>query len=208
MNPSLYRIRRATVDDLKVLRPLWQSINLAPAEMERRLTEFQVAVDGDGKVIGAIGFLMAGRHGRIHSEIFSEYGAVDAVRPLFWERLQVLAANHGILRLWTQEDAPFWKQNGLVSPSPESLKKLPPQWASLPGNWLTLQLKNEEAITSVEKEVALLMKAEKERMARAVGKAKRLKTVFTILVFIIGFSALALALYFYQRQKQQGLLPQ
>ena len=56
MNGSTYRIRRATLDDLDALRPLWESMRLPVADLERRLIEFQVAESPEGKIVGAIGF--------------------------------------------------------------------------------------------------------------------------------------------------------
>src|SRR5262245_48029320 len=102
MNTSNYRVRRATLDDLGALRPLWESMHLPVAELERRLIEFQVAEDSNGKIVGAIGFQSEGRYARIHSEAFSDFGSTDQVRPIFWERIQTLCTNHGIARLWTR----------------------------------------------------------------------------------------------------------
>src|SRR5436190_18984508 len=115
MNGSNYRVRRATLDDLGALRPLWEAMRLPVAELEKRLIEFQVAESSEGKIVGAIGFQAEGRYGRIHSEAFSDFGATDLVRPLFWERIQTLARNHGIVRVWTREQVPFWKQQGFQS---------------------------------------------------------------------------------------------
>src|SRR5690242_19015268 len=95
-----FRVRRATVDDLTVLRPVWQSMHF-PLDLEKRLTEFQTVESAEGKVVGAIGFQIAEKQGLSHSEAFSDFAAADAARPLVWERFQILAANHGIFRAWT-----------------------------------------------------------------------------------------------------------
>src|SRR6476661_5038766 len=114
MTSTTYSVRRATLDDLAVLRPIWESLHLPVADLEKRLTEFQVAVGPDNKIVGAIAFQISERHARIHSEAYSDFGAAETVRPLFWQRFQALATNHGIARLWTEEESPFWKQNGFV----------------------------------------------------------------------------------------------
>jgi N-acetylglutamate synthase-like GNAT family acetyltransferase len=205
MTSPKYRVRRATLDDLDTLRPLWESMRFPAATLEKRLTEFQVAEDSDGKLVGAIGFLMTGRHGQIHSETYSDFGVSDLVRPLFRDRLQVLATNHGILRVWTREEAPFWKQNGLQPATSETLKKLPSQWEGAAEGWLTLQLKNEEAIASVEKEVSLLMMTEKQRTAKVVGQATRFRKALIVIAFVIVIAILGLAVYAYIRHKQYGI---
>jgi len=196
MSPATYQLRRATVDDLPVLRALWASMQFSVPELEKALTGFQVAVDAEGKVIGAIGLELHQRHARIHSEAYSDFSAADAVRPLLWNRLQSLCSNHGVLRLWTQEHSPFWTQNGLKPPADEpERQKLPAAWRALEGNWLTLRLKDEEAILSLDKELALYMESEKARSAEALGQARKLKTIATVIAFIAAFTGFGAALY-------------
>jgi len=142
MTVSTLRVRRATIEDLGMLRPLWDSMHLPIAELEPRLTEFQVVEDADGKLVGAIGFLIGGNQGRLHNEAFTDFGVADAARELLWKRIQTLATNHGILRLWMQEGTPFWIRLGFKPPLPEDLKKLPASWNTEGATWLTLQLKN------------------------------------------------------------------
>ena len=55
MTPVAYHVRRATVDDLAQLRVLWHAMGYPLAELERQLTEFQVALDTEGRVVGAVG---------------------------------------------------------------------------------------------------------------------------------------------------------
>jgi len=169
------------VDDLGVLRPMWEAMRWPVQDFEKRLTEFQVAEDASGKIVGAIGFQMAGRQARIHGESYPDFSVADAVRPLFWDRIQVLLTNHGIVRLWTQEHAPFWKQHGMTPAGPEPLKKLPEAWTAAPGQWHTLKLKDEESLVSLEKELAMFMEAEKQRTSRAFHQARVLKFVAMLL---------------------------
>src|SRR4051812_20099882 len=112
MQPSNYEVRRATVDDLPELFSLWKSMHLSEPDLERRLTEFQVVKTADGALVGALGIAIAGRHGKLHGEAFNDFSVADHLRQLLWTRLQSISQNHGLVRLWTQETAPFWKQNG------------------------------------------------------------------------------------------------
>ena len=195
MNPADYKVRRATVDDLPTLKSMWEAMHLPVAELEPRLTEFQVAEGPGGKVIGAWGFQILGRQGRIHSEAFSDFGPADIVRPMFWSRLQSLTANHGVVRLWTQENTPFWNRNGFQAPPAAVMERLPEMWNRSAPGWLTLQLKDEDAIASLEKEFALFMESEKQESARALGQAKSLKMVVTLLAFIFILALLGLAVW-------------
>jgi len=127
MNPGPYRIRRATVEDLGPLRSLWQTLNLPVGELEKRVTEFQVAEAPDGQVLGAVGLQILQGQGLIHSEVFSDFALAEPLRPLLWERLQAVATNHGLVRLWTREAAPFWSHCGLLPAAPEALARACPR---------------------------------------------------------------------------------
>lgn len=207
MNPSEYRVRRATLDDIAALKALWQTMRFAEGELERRLTEFQVVEGPDHKVVGALGFQMTDRQGRIHSETYTDFAIADSIRPLFWTRLQSLAANHGIFRLWTQERAPFWTQTGFQDAGEKALKKLPSVWSEAASGWLTLQLKDEEAIASLEKEFAMFMESEKQRSAQALGQARTLKTVVTVIAFVVALAVFAAAAYIWLNRKSGGVSP-
>jgi len=198
MSPAQFSLRRATVDDLPALRTLWESMKLPVNALEKRLTEFQVASKADGNVVGAVGFEMHQRHGRIHSEAYSDFSAADIVRPMLWTRLQSLCSNHGVLRLWTQEVSPFWSHNGLKPPHDEAERaKLPEAWRGIEGDWLTLKLKDEEAIASLDKEFALFMESEKARSAGALDQARKLKAVATVVALIAAIGGFGAAIYLF-----------
>ena len=192
--PNL-RARRATVEDLDTVRPLWTSMRLPVADLEPRLTEFQVVEDEQGKLIGGIAFEVGAQQGRLHSEGFTDFAHANAARELLWNRIQKLASNHGILRLWTQEDTPFWNQTGFKAADAETFKKLPTGWNTGNASWLTLQLKDENAIASIEKELAMLMANEKKQSARIFQQARTLKTIATLIAFILAILAFGAAIY-------------
>ena len=200
MSPSTHRVRRATLDDMANLSALWRSMQLPVQELEKRLTEFQVAESHDGKLLGAVGLQIARREGRVHSEAFADFSVADQVRPLLWERMQSLAINHGLVRLWTQEQALFWKHCGLHPATPEALQKLPPAWQSSPDEWLTLQLKDEiAAALSTDKEFAMFMEAEKQRTEKAFRQARVIKHVATLVAVLLAIFVFA-ALVFWLRR--------
>ncbi len=184
MSSANFRVRRATLDDLEPLRLMWESMRFETTELERHLTEFQIAENSTGQIVGAIGFQISDRHANIRAETFVDFSITDAVRPLLWQRIQSLSMNHGIARLWTREESPFWKQNGFQKADAETLKKFPANWATQPGEWLTLSLKNEDSIVSMEKELSLFMAAEKQRTARAFQHARTMKSIATVLAIV------------------------
>lgn len=205
MTAPNYRVRRATLDDLPALKPLWESMRFAVEDLEKRLTEFQIAENAQGEIVGAIGFRMAGRQGCIHSESYPDFSVADAVRPLFGERLQVLSANHGIARLWTQENAPYWGREGFQPADEEVLKSLPTAWLNEGATWLTLQLKSEAAFVSLEKELALMMQAEKAHTTKMHERARLIKICATVTAIIFGI--VVIGSLFYLMRKPGALTP-
>lgn len=203
MIPGTLRVRRATLDDLPALRPLWESMRFDVAEMERRLTDYQVAVDDTGTVVGGLGFQISLRHAWIQGEAFPDFGLADRIRPLFWERIQSLALNHGIARLWTREDAPFWKQNGFQPASEETRKRLPAEFGNASEFWLSLALKDEDSIAALEKELALFMQAERQRTQRALSPVRRLNTIATVIAVLVGLAVMGASIYLLMRYARQ-----
>jgi N-acetylglutamate synthase-like GNAT family acetyltransferase len=186
MNPAQYRVRRATLDDMSQLSELWKTMHFPPEDLSKRVTEFQVAESPHGTVVGALGLQIAEKQGRIHSECFSDFSLADGLRPMLWDRVHAVATNHGLLRLWTQENAPFWNHCGLNKADAESMSRLPASWRNLPGGWLTLKLKDDvETLVSLDKEFSAFMESEKARTQRAFQHARILKVIATLIALAV-----------------------
>lgn len=207
MHAAPYRVRRATVDDLPQLKAMWQAMAFTTPDLEKRLTEFQLAETAEGKIIGTVALQVISGQGLIHSEAFADFSVADDVRPLLWERLQAVAMNHGLFRLWTREEAPFWGRCGLAVAPDAVLSRLPERWRGAAIRWLTLQLRDETAGThSVEREFDLFMAAERQRTQAALDRAKMLKTIATIVAVMLAGVVLVASLYFLTRNPR-GLMP-
>jgi N-acetylglutamate synthase-like GNAT family acetyltransferase len=202
---SAFTIRRATVEDHAGLATLWAAMKYPAQELEKRLTEFQVAVGPDNTVAGAIGMQILGKQALIHSEAFGDFAQADPLRDLLWQRLQAVATNHGLVRLWTAEGAPFWSRCGLHPTTPEELQKLPAAWTRPEARWLTLKLREDvEEALNLDKEFALFMESERERSRQVMGQAKTLKLVATLLA--AGLFITVVILGFYLLRNNPGLL--
>ncbi|HEX4341943.1 MAG TPA: hypothetical protein VH255_01045 [Verrucomicrobiae bacterium] len=201
------RIRRATLDDLESLRKLWAANDFNTAELEKRLTEFQVAETEEGKFLGAIGFEMLSSQGLIHHEAFTEPTNTESLRALFWTRLQVLTSNHGVLRLWVRENSSNWIPFVFQPPTEEALKKLPEAWDRSATGWFTLQLKDENVIAKLDKEMAMFMTAERLRSEKIIASARMFKTIATIVGFLAAFLAIGAALWLFIARKTGGVTP-
>lgn len=202
MNPLALRVRRATVEDLAALKAIWLSMRLDGETLEPRLTEFQV-VERNGEVVGAIGFQISRTAARLHSEGYSDFSVADAARELFWERLQKLAASHGVFRLWTQEDSPFWLRWGFQPADDDALARQPDEWKSAEGKWLTFELKNEAVINAALKtQFASYSAAEKKSAAEIAAKGKTVMTLITIACFLIFFLCLGVAGWLFLKHRR------
>ncbi len=193
MNPHELHIRRATVDDLPTLKATWLAMQLPDENLESRLKEFQV-VERNGEVAGAIGFQILRTAARLHSEGYADFSVADAARELFWDRIQKLAANHGVFRLWVQEYSPFWLRLGFQLADDETLTRLPDEWKSCEGKWFTLELKNEAVINAALKtQFAGFMASEKKSAEEVTANAKTVTNIITVGFFLIFFICLAVA---------------
>ena len=208
MTTPAYRVRRANVEDIATLNALWSAMRLSSQELEKRLTEFQVAEDSNGRVVGALGFATHERQAWIHSEALEDFGLADVLRPLFWKRINGLASNHGIARLWTQEQSPFWSHNGFMPPTADAFERLPETWKGERAPWLTLQLKDEQAINSMDKEIAMMMEAERRRTQETLERARTFKTLFTIMAFVIALLVIGAAIYVYFQRHRLPVAPE
>ncbi len=185
MSNSAFQVRRATVDDLDGLRELWRSMGYPADGLERRVTEFQVAL-ADGRVAGMLGLEISGRQGRLYGEAFLDFAHADELRAQFWQRLKLVAANYGVARLWTEETAPFWGREGFAAPDEKAIKKLPAAWTRDERRWFTFQLWDEEAVEkSLAGEVAKFRAEEKAQTDRALRRGRAIKFLATILAIIL-----------------------
>ena len=97
---------------------------------------------------------------------------------------------------WTQETSPFWTHWGFQPASAEILERLPEEWRNLPGSWLTLELKNEDAINNALKnQLGNFMDAEKKQTAQVATRARQIRTFFTVIFF--GLAAISFAILGY-----------
>ncbi len=196
MTPPPLRIRRATTDDFQSLKSLWNSMRLPADELESRLTEFQVIESAEGQIVGAIGLQIIRPHARLHSEAYTDFALADAARELVWERIRLIASHHGVYRLWTQENSPFWSRCGFRIVITESLVQLPEAWKRFGGKWYSLQLKNEELITAaLEKHLAGFMDSGKKQAARVSKSARTINTIIIVVCFGIFFVCIAVLIY-------------
>ncbi len=183
-----YQVRRATLDDLVALRRLWQQAQLPVTALEKRLTEFQIVETADGQVLGAIGLKIEQQQGEIHSEALIEASLESELRPRLWERLQAVARNYGLCRLWiTNASSLFWFDQGFQAAGAELLPKRPMSFGGdEPGRWLALTLREEAAgLTAVDAELELLRLTQRKESERLARQAKALRVLAGVIAAAI-----------------------
>lgn len=189
MPSSHINARRANLDDLQVLRGLWQLERLPSHELEKRLTEFHVAARPDGVLTGALGFLAAGQHALVHSPAFASHAQAEEAWPVLWEHLMTLARSQSIVRIWLNgRIEASWGETGFKRATGAELKKLPARFGSLRGEWYTVGLRDEAAVAeALEKEFGAfheVQQQEAERLRRQATAWKLLAWVIALIFFL------------------------
>ncbi len=210
MTTTNLQVRRATAEDLPKLLTLWKEEGLPCEDLETRFTEFQVVEGEGGELLGAFALQIQELQGLIHSEAFIRPELADRVRDKLWERAQIQARNHGLVRMWTQLAAPFWHTNGFQPASNELLGKRPAGFPDEARPWLVLPMREEPVspALSIDKEFALFKEVEKNQRERIFRQARLLKTVaIAITLAVLTFVAVMSIRLFLKQYRLPGSPP-
>lgn len=194
--PPTYEVRRATLEDLPFLKEFWSLRGLPADELDKRFTEFQIVIDNsDNSIAATFALKIQKLHGMLHSEAFADLDLADEIRPLIWQRIMVLAKNHGIARLWTNITVQFYRSQGMMDADEQTRAMLPEGFGNPHGDWLTMKLKDEAAAAlALEKEFEIFGMAQRQETARVMQQAQVFK-IFAyalLLLSLLGLGALAL----------------
>jgi N-acetylglutamate synthase-like GNAT family acetyltransferase len=183
-----YELRRATLEDLPALKALWAAERLAVSELEKRFTEFQLAIDQNGNIAGAIGLRMQKQHGHVHSEAFTHRDDAVVLRPLLWQRILMVAKNNGLARLWTMPIASFYREQGMTEVDETIRAKLPEIFGNPKSDWISLKLKEEnQNVISLEKEFEIFAQSQKDATEQLMNQAKAFRIIaYGLLVIALG----------------------
>lgn len=200
-------VRRATLDDLETLRGLWREARLPEHELERRFTEFQLAIDAHDWIVGCLGLRFAGPHGHVHSLGTRRAEMDEALADLLFERILALAHQNGTLRLWTRDPACYSGERGFGPASPAELRELPPAFGPAVGAWHTWKLRDAPLkLIAAEEQLEAFLEMERSRTERMIRRGRFLKLAATTVA--AGIFALALAvLYKTLRRERRTFRP-
>lgn len=191
------KVRRAVVDDLPQLIQLWKSDNLNWQDLEKRFTEFQVAVDSQNTILGAIGLHINGRDALMHSEVFLHFDMADKIRDLIWKRIEVIALNHGLVKIWTLESSPYWHHNGFNLATTEQKQKFPIAFGDPNQSWYVMQMRPETPmkVTVPEKEFEVFIAQERENTEKINALGNTMRVIATIIAAILLIGVIVGAIY-------------
>lgn len=201
MQSSSLESRRATVEDLGLLEILWTESGLPATELGRFLTEFQVVTDDAGRILHAIGLMVEGDQALLHSEALATTPDVDpdACRAALWKRLRIIARNQGISRIWTQEDAEYWRASGY---QPVPMAQLPPELPSFvqreEGWWAYRSPDPTQADQLLKRELAL-WKTQREQETQSFQQ--RVKVFRVVAMGLFGLSLILLVAFVFTAAK-------
>ena len=192
MSELTFYFRRATLEDIEILRELWQTALLPIQELEKRLTEFQIVEGMDGRIFGALGAGVQGEEAWVHHEVFVHPEAEVAVRAKLWNRLKILFGNQSAHRVWTREKADFWKQIGFREPTEEEKAKFPADFGPGDNALLVYPLKDLKAERMIKNKIMELQAA---REVQEVTLKKKTRIVRVIAFSLTGFFMVILIYY-------------
>jgi N-acetylglutamate synthase-like GNAT family acetyltransferase len=199
---SSVTIRRATLEDIETLRGLWRECRLPEYDLERRFTEFQLAVDPHGWIMACLGLRFSGAHGQVHSLAVRRADLEADLIAALWERAMTLAHQHGAQRLWTQEHGEFWSSNGFHAATQPELGELPPLFGRRGERWLTLKIRDEPLkVIAAEEQLAAYLELERLRMDRLVRRGQFIKLLATAVAAVLFVLALAALLLLLRRRR-------
>jgi N-acetylglutamate synthase-like GNAT family acetyltransferase len=177
MTEQSFHFRRATLEDIDILRGLWQTALYPTQELEKRLTEFQIAEGLDGRLLGALGIGVLGEEAWIHHEAFTHPDTEAAIREVLWNRLKVLFGNQGVHRIWTCEKSEFWAQAGFRIATIEERPKFPPEFGSGGRTLTVFPLKDLKAERMIESKIIELQEVREEEAAHMEGRTRIIRIV-------------------------------
>jgi N-acetylglutamate synthase-like GNAT family acetyltransferase len=192
MTEQTFYFRRATLEDIDILRGLWQTALFPVQELEKRLTDFQIVEGMDGRLLGALGICVQGEEALVHHEAFTHPEVEAAIREKLWNRLKVLFGNQSAHRIWTCEKAEFWEQTGFRTPSGEERSKFPADFGSGGKALLVYPLKDLKAERMIENKIIELQAAREVEELQLEQKTR----IIRIAAFSVAGFFMVLLIYF------------
>ena len=204
VEPPALSARRATLADLPALQELWQRTGLPSLELERYVAEFQVVSgEGEQRLLAAIGLLVEGNEALLHTEAIADPELADELRAGLWRRVQIVARNQGVQRIWTQEDAEYWRTGGFGQPTPQELTGATASFVDSSAAWLVCPLGHPaKAGLHVNEQMAIWQTARSQETQEFQTRIRRFRNFALCVAALVTIAACALFLYVFLRHPE------
>lgn len=184
------------VDDLSDLRALWRTAGVYSLELEKRFTEFQIVVNDRTQVVAAFGIEIRNKDAHIHNDVYADPEAKTELRELVWRRIQTLAENHGLVRLWSPVDE-FWRKVGFAEPDKKVRERGGQLFGTTMERRLMLQLRNEEDLQlMVETQFEMFQQSSVAERERILEQGKRYRNIAIAVAGVIMVGIMLAAAFF------------
>ncbi len=182
------------------MRLLWQAAGLPWDQLDRFVTEFQVVPGESEELLGAIGFLVEGTDGLLHTESVTAAENADEIRASLWRRIQIIGRNQGIQRIWTQEDAPYWMTCGFSPASPERLGSTSATFLDRTASWQVFDIAAPEKVKARLDEQMAIWQATRSQEAEELQQRIRNFRNIAVLVATVVVGVMIVLLSIVMRQ--------
>ncbi len=201
MGPTAFTIRRATLDDLETLRGLWRESRLPEYDLDKRFTEFQVAVDPHEWILAAVGVRFAGSHGEVHSFAVRRTDQEAELREALWNRVLQLAEKQCTHRLWTRPGGASWDDRGFSPALPAILKELPAPLGTRSEGWHTLKIRDEPLkLIAADEQLEAFLELERSKTDQMIARWRVVKLLAVGFIGVLFIAAIGTLLYVLRRK--------
>ena len=180
--------RRANLEDLPALLALWEKSHLPGTQLEKFLTEFQVVEGPTGALWAAIGLQIDGDEALIHSEAIAQGADEDTCRLALWTRMLIVLRNQGVQRVWTLEDADYWRGVFQLA-DPREKATLKAAFADPTAEWYMMRLLDEARVNKLVKEQVLLrggsLTGDQDDLVETIQRAKIIAYSIAAMVIVL-----------------------
>ncbi|MSU31488.1 MAG: hypothetical protein EXS25_02280 [Pedosphaera sp.] len=185
METSDLTARRATLEDIPALKGLWLNAGLPWDQLESFIGEFIVIPGADQQLLAAIGLMIEFNDALLHSEALAMETEADNLRASLWQRIQIMTRNQGIHRIWTQEDADYWRTCGFIATSVHEKPAESPSFLQSSDGWSLFKLLDtDRAKAFAEKQMGIWQASRSEENAALQRKIRNFRTI-AFLIFSV-----------------------
>lgn len=199
MQSTTVDLRRATIEDIDALARLWRSCDLDVSTLERRLTEFHVALDEEHRLLGAIGLRLQDGEGCLHTEAYFDVEGMHSARTALIERVEKMADALGLRRVWTTLDLSALGERSFDDADDAAMETFPREFGDWRQNWRIVTLRDPASDpANLERQLAMLTIENRESSQQIIQGAKVMKRLMNGALILLALAMVVLLMVLIQ----------